>query len=151
MNGQVYVLLCDGFAKIGFSVNTKSRLATAQNMNPHKVSLICSVPGTEADERDLHKRFKQYRHKGEWFRFEGDLKEWADSLSVTWPPCAFREWTEAERGRKVWVANAIGVTAGTISQWSHVPTDRIIEIERHTGIPRQELRPDLYEGMEPSQ
>jgi len=30
-------------------------------------------------------------------------------------------------------------------KWVKVPAERIIEIERLIGVPREELRPDLYE------
>jgi DNA-binding transcriptional regulator YdaS (Cro superfamily) len=35
------------------------------------------------------------------------------------------------------------ITPQAISQWRQVPADRVIEIERITGISRHELRPDL--------
>lgn len=37
----------------------------------------------------------------------------------------------------------------TISMWERagIPYDRLIEIEKATGIPRQELAPELYEGL----
>jgi DNA-binding transcriptional regulator YdaS (Cro superfamily) len=35
-----------------------------------------------------------------------------------------------------------------ISQWKarRVPAERVLEIEQATGVPRHELRPDLYRG-----
>lgn len=57
-------------------------------------------------------------------------------------------WIKAERGRLTKLALAIKVTPGAITQWSEVPAGRLVEIENFTKIPRQELRPDLYEGME---
>lgn len=35
------------------------------------------------------------------------------------------------------------ITPQAISQWRQVPHDRVIEVERVTGISRHELRPDL--------
>lgn len=57
-------------------------------------------------------------------------------------------WIKAERGRLTQLARAIKVTPGAITQWSEVPSRWLVAIENFTGIPRQELRPDLYEGME---
>ena len=37
-----------------------------------------------------------------------------------------------------------GITSQAISQWKRVPAERVLEIERITGIPRHELRPDIY-------
>ena len=35
------------------------------------------------------------------------------------------------------------VTPQAISQWKQVPHDRVLDVERITGISRHELRPDL--------
>ena len=42
------------------------------------------------------------------------------------------------------LAIPLGITAQAISQWDQVPPLRVIEVERISGISRQELRPDLY-------
>ena len=62
-----------------------------------------------------------------------------------------RTHLKAERGNLSKLAAAIGVTPGAIAQWDKVPADRVVEIERVTGIPRQKLRPDLFEGLEPAE
>lgn len=54
------------------------------------------------------------------------------------------EYFNAEHGRRVKLALALGITPGAISQWERVPSDRILDIERITGISRIQLRPDLY-------
>lgn len=36
------------------------------------------------------------------------------------------------------------VSPQAISQWDHVPLARVFDIERVTGIPRHELRPDFF-------
>jgi DNA-binding transcriptional regulator YdaS (Cro superfamily) len=38
----------------------------------------------------------------------------------------------------------LDITPGAISQWHRVPAERVIEVERLTGIPRSELRPDIF-------
>jgi DNA-binding transcriptional regulator YdaS (Cro superfamily) len=42
------------------------------------------------------------------------------------------------------IARALSITPSAIHQWHRVPAERVIEFERVTGIPRHELRPDLY-------
>ena len=56
-------------------------------------------------------------------------------------------WIKAERGRLSKLAAHLTITPGAITQWTNVPTDKLVAIETFTGIPRQELRPDLFEGM----
>jgi DNA-binding transcriptional regulator YdaS (Cro superfamily) len=62
---------------------------------------------------------------------------------------ALQIYLDQERGRAVQLASGLGVTAGAISQWERVPAERVIDVERLTGIPRAELRPDLYPEDQP--
>ena len=39
---------------------------------------------------------------------------------------------------------ALGLSRGAASQWQRIPAERVVAIERLTGIPREILRPDLY-------
>jgi DNA-binding transcriptional regulator YdaS (Cro superfamily) len=45
------------------------------------------------------------------------------------------------------LADAIGVTPQAIAQWKRFPAERLLTIESATGIFRQQLRPDLYQGL----
>lgn len=36
------------------------------------------------------------------------------------------------------------ITPQAISQWKKVPAERVLDVERVTGVPRNELRPDIY-------
>jgi DNA-binding transcriptional regulator YdaS (Cro superfamily) len=63
-------------------------------------------------------------------------------------PKAADAWAAIKAGRRVnraWLADALGITRSAIEQWPMVPAERVVEISRLTGIPREELRPDLYE------
>jgi DNA-binding transcriptional regulator YdaS (Cro superfamily) len=42
------------------------------------------------------------------------------------------------------LAKELGVTKQAISQWRKVPPRRALEIQRLTGIPCHEMRPDLF-------
>jgi DNA-binding transcriptional regulator YdaS (Cro superfamily) len=42
------------------------------------------------------------------------------------------------------LARLLGITHQAIQQWEKVPAERMLEIERVTGICRERLRPDLY-------
>jgi len=42
------------------------------------------------------------------------------------------------------LARDLGITHGAISQWGNVPAERVLEVERLTGISRHTLRPDIF-------
>ena len=42
------------------------------------------------------------------------------------------------------LAEHLGITRSAVSQWPQIPAERVHDVERITGIPRSELRPDLY-------
>ena len=42
------------------------------------------------------------------------------------------------------LAKALGITSQAFYSWKEVPPRRVLDIERITGIPRHEIRPDLY-------
>lgn len=47
------------------------------------------------------------------------------------------------------LARKIGVKYQTIQQWhKRIPAERVIDVERATGISREELRPDLYRAQQ---
>ena len=46
------------------------------------------------------------------------------------------------------LASLLGLNRQSIYEWRRVPGKRIIQIEKVTGVPRDVLRPDLYEEWE---
>ncbi len=42
------------------------------------------------------------------------------------------------------LGRALGISGQADSQWDRVPAERVIEVERATGVSRHELRPDIY-------
>lgn len=49
------------------------------------------------------------------------------------------------------LARRLGVTPQALSQWKKVPADRVLAVERVTGVNRSDLRPDLYPVEVPRQ
>lgn len=42
------------------------------------------------------------------------------------------------------LARALKVTRSAISQWKRVPAERVLEVEKASGVSRHKLRPDIY-------
>lgn len=42
------------------------------------------------------------------------------------------------------LGEALGITGQAVGQWNAVPPRRVLDVERISGVPRHELRPDLY-------
>jgi len=72
-NQYVYLLKCEKFYKIGYSFNPERRASSIGTATPFEVKLLGfkSYPHEEEArrvERSLHKKYKKYRCKGEWFK-----------------------------------------------------------------------------------
>jgi TorA maturation chaperone TorD len=44
------------------------------------------------------------------------------------------------------LARGLGIAQPSVSSWVRVPAERVVAIETLTGVAREQLRPDLYEG-----
>lgn len=76
--GFVYFIEAGGHIKIGFTINVQSRVAQIETSTPFTVTVLRQEPGTMATEAAYHIRFAAQHIKGEWFRFEGGLKEFLE-------------------------------------------------------------------------
>lgn len=48
------------------------------------------------------------------------------------------------------VARLLGIHHSAVIRWENVPYERVIPLEAATGIPREELRPDLFKRPTPA-
>lgn len=55
-----------------------------------------------------------------------------------------KERAIAAAGGVTRLAEAVGVSRSAVSQWPRVPANRVLAVEKATGVPRHELRPDIY-------
>lgn len=47
-------------------------------------------------------------------------------------------------GNQTRLAKAIGVSHQAITHWRRIPAELVIRVEQATGIPREQLRPDIF-------
>ena len=71
---HVYAVRGAELIKIGSAVNVVARVRDLQIGSPVPLSLIAHTPIMDAQlEFDIHRRLKEHRQHGEWFRYEGDV------------------------------------------------------------------------------
>lgn len=62
--------------KIGHSKDPRRRV---KELNPQfNMKLLCCMSGAQPRERLLHDRFQHLRTANEWFKYEGELKEYIE-------------------------------------------------------------------------
>lgn len=76
--GHVYFLRGGNTVKIGFSKNVSRRLEKLRNGNPESVFICKVVEGPISKEKAYHKRFAEYRVRGEWFELRGRLAKYLE-------------------------------------------------------------------------
>lgn len=69
----------ENLIKIGFAINVRSRLAGLQTGSAQELRLIGVMPGSYADELDLHQRLEWARFRGEWYWPANEVLEIADA------------------------------------------------------------------------
>lgn len=83
-----------------------------------------------------------------WLRNIFLLKCVAGCATVMFMKKPFKSLLKEHGSSLTLLADALSVNKSTVSRWGTcVPADRLIEIEKATGIPRHVLRPDLFAGM----
>lgn len=72
----------DGFIKIGRALRPRQRLSDFQIANRQKLVLLATIPGGQAKESEMHRRFAASRHRGEWFTPTSDLVAFITEVSA---------------------------------------------------------------------
>jgi len=54
------------------------------------------------------------------------------------------DYFKANRGAQKELATSLGLRPPTVCKWKRVPLTRLAEVEKFTGIPRSQLRPDVF-------
>jgi hypothetical protein len=74
-----------GFTESGSGANQKaalSRMSSMQVGNRRELVLIATCIGTMKEEQALHRRFRAQWVRGEWFRNEGPVADWVQSIAT---------------------------------------------------------------------
>src|SRR4051794_22885443 len=45
------------------------------------------------------------------------------------------------------LARSLGISQPSVSNWGRVPAQRVVAVEAATGVPRAQLRPDIYGAL----
>lgn len=56
---------------------------------------------------------------------------------------ALREAIRRAGGQRA-LGRQLGIAGNAVRQWLRVPAERVLEVERLTGVSRHDLRPDIY-------
>lgn len=63
----VYFVRAGEYVKIGQSLAWRRRIASMQTGSPHEIAPLLVLKATPYMERSLHKYFRSYHFRGEWF------------------------------------------------------------------------------------
>ena len=66
-NGQIYYLSDGEHIKIGFTLDWSKRKRAYTTYSPQPLELLAIHPGTSEREKQLHRIFRPFRIKNEWF------------------------------------------------------------------------------------
>jgi len=75
-NVYVYLIQCGEFYKIGITKNIAMRSWSTDN--PYDIEIIKTWASQSARKTEgrMHAHFRQYHHRGEWFKLPDDAVEW---------------------------------------------------------------------------
>lgn len=67
----------DGHVKIGTvkASNLSDRVMKIQVCTPYRVKLLATIVGGRFEEQKLHRRFKKFHVRGEWFTYSEELRK----------------------------------------------------------------------------
>lgn len=80
---RVYFIEADGVAvKIGFTHDVVRRIRVMQIDCPHRLYVIGAMKAGYQIESKLHKKFRRYRIRGEWFNLAPEILEYIRENSI---------------------------------------------------------------------
>ena len=104
--------------KIGSAMNPVERYRGIQTASAIDLHLVAVIDGGKSEEKALHRRFAEYRRRGEWFSCKGSLAEFIKSLPCfEMPRRKSRDDFIGALGGSAKVAEATGQNQSTVSMW----------------------------------
>jgi hypothetical protein len=159
-SGFVYVIhSSSGLYKIGHTTkDPNSRLHALRTATADDLTLVGVIPGTARQERELHAMLAAWHVAREWFRPCRAIERLCEQVSPVAPRGPnLRRLSPVEPtfvgdvlkrlGKPSEAARALGISnPSVILNWrkrNSVPVEHVAAVSRLTGIPPQQLRPDL--------
>ncbi len=82
MREKIFFIKCQDFVRISRSAQpAKWLLNGMQPFCPFELTVIKAVPGGLKLQKELENTFGHYRHNSLWFRYEGEFKDWLESIN----------------------------------------------------------------------
>lgn len=83
-SGFVYFIQGEngGAIKIGYTKNFDGRLKVLQTSYPDILKVLCLIPGSTKTETSYHKKYKDIRLNGEWFKPNEELLKEIEKLKI---------------------------------------------------------------------
>ena len=148
-----------GPIKIGLSQNPARR--SAELLLPFESKILVTKAGDFAIEQALHAKFLAHHIRGEWFQRErvimaliarirageswpADIEAAATASRLRRVPQGALQSAIVAAGGGATLARKLGVKRSAVYQWPKCPVQRVLDVERLSGVPRHELRPDIY-------
>jgi len=69
----------NNYVKIGFSTNVIRRIYSLRTSSPYKTEVLLIIKGDYEQEQELHKKFKDSFHSGEWFLFSKEIESFINN------------------------------------------------------------------------
>ncbi len=70
-----------GFIKIGYTENINARLSQMQTNSPHDLVILSIIEAGKEKEKQIHEKFRNHHHRGEWFYPSGEIMEYINYLN----------------------------------------------------------------------
>lgn len=147
---MIYFIQCGDRIKIGHSAKPKMRFNKIASDAPMPCKMLGVIEGGLDVEREVHQNFANQRVHGEWFLTSDRLFRFIDA-NATMPEdkraasehsilCGIK----VKRGDKSRIAKALGFRNSAVTHWKAFPPEHCTVISSVLGIPRHQLRPDIF-------